>query len=118
MDDADLPARVRATLEGFEPARLPVTYRDLAQAVGLRPPHSIHRLALALEATMRADAAAGRPLIAALVVSKAGRGVPQEGFFELAAELGRLPAEPAAAVEAWRHEYDAALRAHVAAGSA
>jgi hypothetical protein len=118
VDDADLPVRVRTALEGFDPARLPVTYRDLAHALGLRPPQTIHRLAMALETTMYEDAAAGRPLIAALVVSKTGRGLPQEGFFALAAALGRLPSDPAAAVEAYRREFDAALRTHVAAGSA
>jgi hypothetical protein len=116
--DADLPARVRAHLARLTPAQVPVTYRDLANGLGLRPPHTIHRLALALEATMRADVEAGRPLIAALVISKTGGGVPQEGFFELAATLGRLPPEPGAAVAAYRHEFDAAVRHYLAAGSA
>lgn len=117
-DDADLPARVRAHLEALTPGRVPVTYRDLANALGLRPPHTIHRLTTALEATMHEDAAAGRPLIAALVVSKTGAGLPQAGFFELAAALGRLPAEPEAARAAYRREFEAAVAVHLAAGSA
>jgi len=116
--DSDLAARVRAHLERLRPAQVPVTYRDLATALGLRPPHTIHRLALALERTMREDAAAGRPLIAALVVSKVAGDLPQAGFFELAAELGRLPAEHDAAVEAYRREFAAAVARHLAAGPA
>ncbi len=116
--DTELSARVRARLEGLRPAQVPVTYRDLAAALDLRPPHTIHRLALALEATMREDAAAGRPLIAALVVSKVGGDLPQAGFFDLAAELGRLPAEHDAAVEAYRREFAAAVATHLEAGTA
>jgi len=116
--DTDLPARVRARLERLGPGEVPVTYRDLAAALGLRPPHTIHRLALALEATMREDAAAGRPLIAALVVSKVGGDLPQTGFFDLAAELGRLPADRDAAVDAYRREFAAAVACHLAAGTA
>jgi hypothetical protein len=117
-DDADLPQRVRAHLQGLTPAQVPVTYRELANGLGLRPPHTIHRLALALEATMHEDVDAGRPLIAALVVSKTGGRLPQQGFFERAATLGRLPAEPGAAVAAYRREFDAAVAAWLVAGSA
>lgn len=116
-EDADLAARVRAHLQSLQPGEVPVTYRDLAKGLGLRPPHTIHRLTLALEATMREDVAAGRPLIAALVVGKTGGGLPQRGFFELAATLGRLPAAPGAAVEAYRREFDAAVAAWLAAGA-
>jgi len=116
-EDADLPDRVRAHLASLMPAQVPITYRDLANALGLRPPHTIHRLTLALEATMHEDVAAGHPLVAALVISKTGGGLPQEGFFELAATLGRLPAEPGAAVAAYRREFDAAVRHYLAAGS-
>src|SRR5580693_8038448 len=41
------------------------TYRELADRLGLRPPHTIHRLALALEILMEEDVAAGRPILAA-----------------------------------------------------
>ena len=107
--EAELAARVRAHLQTLAPCDVPLTYRDLAAALGLRPPQTIHRLTLALEATMAEDVAAGRPLIAALVVSRTAT-VPQTGFFELAARLGRLPAEPAAAArEAYAREFEAAI---------
>lgn len=112
-DRDDLAERVRAYLEGLRPAQVPITYRDLAAGLGLRPPYTIHRLALALEATMDADAAAGRPLIAALVVSRTGAGLPQEGFFDRAAALGRLPAARDEAVAAYRLEFDAAVATYL-----
>ena len=66
-----------------------VTYQEAAQALGLEPPQTIHRLALALETSMSEDAAVGRPLRAASVVSRAGAGLPARGFFAHARALGR-----------------------------
>ncbi len=71
-----------------------VTYRDLAARTGFPGPHAIHRLTELLEAMLREDHAAGRPLLAALAVSRAqrsesGAGIPGRGFFQLLAELGR-----------------------------
>jgi len=39
---------------------------------------------------MAEDAAADRPLIAAMVISKWRRGLPAPGFFDCAARLGRF----------------------------
>jgi hypothetical protein len=39
---------------------------------------------------MEEDAEAGRPFIAALVLSKARRGLPAVGFFDCARRLGRF----------------------------
>jgi len=64
------------------------TYRELSDRIGLRPPHVIHRLAQALETLMEEDAAAGRPLLAALCTSKARPGLPAPGFFIKANMLG------------------------------
>ena len=66
-----------------------VTYRDLAAAAGILPPHSIHRLTLMLEDLMRDDAASGRPLLAALAVSRRPPRMPRPGFFQLLRSLGR-----------------------------
>ncbi|MGM0982707.1 MAG: hypothetical protein ACQEXG_04680 [Pseudomonadota bacterium] len=86
-------------------AAVPITYQQAAEALGLTPPGTIQRVALALEALMREDVAAGRPMIAALVVSRRG-DLPRQGFFELAAELGRFPADPASQEAAYRGELD------------
>ena len=43
---------------------------------------------------MEADAAATRPLIAALVVSKARGGLPGSGFFDCARRVGRFDGDP------------------------
>jgi hypothetical protein len=64
------------------------TYRELADRLGLKPPQTIHRLAQALEALMEEDAAAGRPLLAALCTSKVSPGLPAPGFFIKANMLG------------------------------
>lgn len=107
--EASLPARARRLLETVPEAELPLTYQRLAEALALTPPRTIRRVALALEQLMREDAAAGRPFIAALVVSRQGEGLPREGFFALAVELGRLPQDPARHAEAWREEFRRAL---------
>nr|WP_040478190.1 hypothetical protein [Halomonas smyrnensis] len=109
--EASLPARARRLLETVPEAELPLTYQRLAEALALTPPRTIRRVALALEQLMREDAAAGRPFIAALVVSRQGEGLPREGFFALAVELGRLPQDPARHAEAWREEFQRALDA-------
>jgi hypothetical protein len=64
------------------------TYRELAERIGLKPPQMIHRVAEALESLMEQDAAAGRPLLAALCGSKVRPGLPAPGFFIKANELG------------------------------
>jgi hypothetical protein len=58
------------------------------------PPHSIHRVTEALERLMEEDAAADRPFIAALAISKARGGLPAPGFFECARRLGRFTGDP------------------------
>jgi hypothetical protein len=43
-----------------------------------------------MERLMEEDAAANRPFIAALVISKARTGLPGPGFFDCARRLGRF----------------------------
>ncbi|PMR71641.1 hypothetical protein [Halomonas heilongjiangensis] len=105
-----LAAEVRRLLETMPEARLPITYHQVADALGLTPPRTIQRVAQALEALMREDADAGRPFIAALVVSRRG-DLPGRGFFDLAVELGRFPADPARQAEAYRDAYRRAMAA-------
>lgn len=90
--EEELAVLVRDHLMRAAPERLPLAYGDLAGALDVRPPHAVRRVARALEVTMREDAAAGRPFIAALVVGRARGGIPAAGFYELAAALGRKPA--------------------------
>ena len=73
-------ARVRAFLENVAKRRIPITYQELAKALQILPPHSIHQLTEALERLMEEDAAADRPFIAALAISKARGGLPAPGF--------------------------------------
>ncbi|MGE0094823.1 MAG: hypothetical protein AB7M05_19255 [Alphaproteobacteria bacterium] len=86
--------RLRDALAELAAERRTETYKDLAVRVRVLPPHTIHKLTLALEALIREDAAAGRPLLAALVISRAPAGLPGRGFFLLAEELGLYAGSP------------------------
>lgn len=85
--EPEVIAALRPVLERVARTGGTITYRDLAVAAGVGAPHSIHRTTLGLEALMREDHAAGRPLLAAVAVGKAG--CPRPGFFYVLAELGR-----------------------------
>lgn len=65
-----------------------VTYRDTARALRLEPPNTIHRVTGMLETLLEEDVAAGRPLIAALVVSRQRNNMPAPGFFAKLSSLG------------------------------
>lgn len=86
-----LPSRVRAYLEGLPARDLPITYGRLARGLGMYMPGAIRNVTDALETTMREDAAADRPFIAARVVGRGSGNLPGQGFFELARALGRSP---------------------------
>lgn len=85
---------LEARLAALAATRGTVTYGALARDLGLR----IGDLTAALEATMIADARAGRPLRAALCEGKLSRGLPAQGFFLKCAELGLDVGDPAAFV--------------------
>ncbi len=87
--------RLREHLRRVAEQRLPVNYQEVAEALGLTPPKTIHRVTEALEHLMTEDAAADRPFIAAIVISKAGAGLPAPGFFDCAARLGRFDGDAA-----------------------
>lgn len=86
---AALAGAARRLLVDLVDGQSPVTYQALARALDLKPPHTIYRVIQALECTMREDAAAGRPFIAARVISRTRGGLPAPGFFDLATRLGR-----------------------------
>lgn len=72
----------------------PVTYKELADRLGLAPPQTIHRVTEALEVLMVEDAAAGRPLLAALCVSRLQPSLPARGFFVTAKALSAFSGDP------------------------
>ena len=83
--------QIRAHLANLSAADVPMTYGELASAVGLYLPGSIAKVTQALEGTMVEDAENGAPFLASLVVSKVGLNNPAKGFFEQARALGRGP---------------------------
>ena len=114
----ELHAENRALIEGLRRALKAcalagetMTYNELAQRLDFPGPHRIHRLTELLEVTIREDHAAGRPLLAALAVSRSQNGVPGRGFFHLLAELGRYdgPDQGPEAAEAHAVELKAAI---------
>ncbi len=111
MSDADtaLAARIREFLTRRNPENPFITYQTLASELGLSPPGTIQKVAAALEQTMREDVAAGRPMVAALVISRAG-DMPRRGFFDLAVALGRFPEDSAQHRTAWQAECAAVFR--------
>ncbi|MBC2835322.1 hypothetical protein [Paragemmobacter straminiformis] len=88
---SDAPALLAERLAGLAASRETVTYGALAAALGLR----MAELTALLEATMEADAAAGRPLRAAVMEGKLSGGLPAKGFFDKAAGLGFDTSDPA-----------------------
>lgn len=82
-------SELRPYLERLAREQRTATYQEVAQALGLEPPQTIHQVAEALEATMAEDVAAGRPLFAATVVSRTRSGLPAPGFFARVRALGR-----------------------------
>ena len=81
LADVELIRSLRQALQACATAGETVTYRGLAQRVDFPGPHSIHRLTELLEVMVREDHAAGRPLLAALAVSRAQGGIAGRGFF-------------------------------------
>lgn len=75
-------------------ARATITYGALAARLGLSGPGRIARLTEALEGLMTKDAAKGRALRAALVVSRQTGDLPARGFFQHTTVLGLLPTHP------------------------
>ena len=96
LTDAELRVlmqRTRGVLAEQARARRPLTYLELADRVAMPGPQRIHRLTRLLEKLMKEDADAGRPLAAALVVSRVGHGLPAQGFFDRARRLGVFDGE-------------------------
>lgn len=85
-----LARRLRTHLQSLATLRLPIIYREAAKGLLLSPPNTIRQLTEALEQLMAEDAAADRPFIAAMVISKWRGGLPAPGFFDCAARLGRF----------------------------
>lgn len=108
-DNLALAAQLRALLSARGVGTPFYTYQALAKALGLAPPGTIQRIAAALEETMREDVVAGRPMVAALVVSRKD-GLPRRGFFDLAVALGRFPADPEGHCAAWQAECAAVMK--------
>jgi len=95
-----LARRLRAHLQALAKLRLPITYREAAKGLLLTPPNTIRQVTEALEQIMTEDAAADRPFISAMVISKMRGGLPAPGFFDCAARLGRFAGD-ATCLDAW-----------------
>ena len=111
--------RLRAHLEKIAVQRVPMAYQELAKALALTPPNTIHQVTEALEHLMAEDAATDRPFIAAIAISKERGGLPAPGFFDCARRLGRFAGDEAGP-EAWAfhaREFNAAVSFWAAAAT-
>jgi len=102
---------IRAYLNGLPVKDLPITYGQLARALGLYRPGSIARVTQALEETMIEDARTGAPFVAALVISKASGISPARGFFDQADKVGRGVQVGEDEETFYKREFDAAIAA-------
>lgn len=89
-----LKDRLREILIDQAQTTSPITYKELANRLGLTPPQTIHRVTQALEILIVEDVAAGRPLLAALCLSRLHQGIPGRGFFETAKALNVFLGDP------------------------
>jgi hypothetical protein len=89
-----LKERLRQALLDQAQTGIPTTYKELADRLGFEPPQTIPRLGEALEALMKDDVVANRPMLAALCVSKMRPGIPALGFFLAAKALGVFCGDP------------------------
>lgn len=80
--------RMEAVLDEHVARRQLLTYLELADRVAMPGPQRIHRTTRLLEKLVRRDLAAGRPIRAAMAISRAGSGLPAPGFFDCAKRLG------------------------------
>lgn len=87
-EEPDWHPRLIGALERHARAGRLVTYAELAGEAGIPGPHAIHKLTDALERLVSRDHAAGRPLRAAVAVSKSRGGLPGPGFFQHCTALG------------------------------
>jgi hypothetical protein len=84
-------------------AGVTISYGDLARQLAIPGPGAIAKLTTALEVLMAEDAAAARPLRAALCHARLGNGQPAPGFFDAARHFGRFDGvDPAGFVAAER----------------
>lgn len=80
---------LEARLAALAAAGETITYGALARDLGLR----MADLTAALERLMEVDAAAGRPLRAAVCAGRLTGGLPARGFFLKAQDLGCMAAD-------------------------
>ncbi|MEM7054693.1 MAG: hypothetical protein AAF446_09120 [Pseudomonadota bacterium] len=73
--------RLECTLDRLQRQRKTMTYLQCADAIDVQPPYRIHQVAELLESLIERDVRQGRPIRAALVVSRARAGRPAEGFY-------------------------------------
>ncbi|WP_417607832.1 NifU family protein [Primorskyibacter flagellatus] len=89
--DTPLAERLRQYLKALPSSDPTVSYGTLTRAFGFWRPGSVRKVTQALEVTMRDDAGAGHPFIAARAIGRASDGLPGKGFFDLARDLSRGP---------------------------
>ena len=97
-------ARLEAMLLDAARERRTMTYIDVARGLEIKPPHTIHKAALLIEALMRRHAEAGVPQLASLVISRVRGGLPAAGYLLLLHELNLFDGDGKGEVARTYHE--------------
>lgn len=97
-------ARLEAMLLDAARERRMMTYREVARGLEIKPPHTIHKAALLIEALMRCHAEDGAPQLASLVISRVRGGLPAPGYFLLLRELNLFDGDGEGEVARTYHE--------------
>lgn len=90
IQDTDHLNRLAQHLDLCRQNRKTITYLEAADAIGVLAPQRIHQVTQLLEILIERDQKADNPIRAALVVSRNRTGLPGEGFFLKAKELGLM----------------------------
>jgi hypothetical protein len=88
MSDLIDTNKVRKTLVEHCINHQTITYKELANQLGIEPPHSIGQVVALLESCQEDDATLRQPQLAAVVIQKTGQNYPRAGFFQKLSELG------------------------------
>ncbi len=80
--------RLAAVLDECRVQGRTMTYLQVVDALAIHAPQRIHQTTRLIEKMLKRDAEAGRPIRAALVVSRGRGGRPAPGFFDRARRLG------------------------------
>ncbi|HFD32006.1 MAG TPA: hypothetical protein ENJ28_04755 [Gammaproteobacteria bacterium] len=83
-----LNSEARIILLNLAPYGQCITYKEMADRLGISQPPVISSVAKILEKLIEEDVASKKPILSSLVVQKGTKNIPRLGFFEKLHSLG------------------------------